>query len=147
MIAGCVSAYIASALHGFQLELSGTCTQRPTEIKVGKQINIHGGKHSSKLIFFPNTHTLCQICIKTHMLRHHPKADSICEQPHIHSQDINAVMHHIHTHIRACLHSMTNTLQSHIQYTTVSIPDLDNCRRCNSKDNISPSFRISIFII
>lgn len=48
MIAGCVSAYIGSALHGFQLKLSGTCTQRPTEIKVGKQINMHGGNHSPK---------------------------------------------------------------------------------------------------
>lgn len=45
---GCVSAYIGSALHGFQLKLSGTCTQCPAEIKVGKQINMHRGEHSSK---------------------------------------------------------------------------------------------------
>lgn len=62
-----------------------------------------------------------------------------------------------HMRIRACIQYVTfmntplhtNALHpcTHIQYTTVSNPDLDNCHRCNSKDNISPSFRISIFII
>lgn len=56
MIAGCVSTYIGSALRGFQLKLSGTCTQFPTEIKVGKQINMHGGKQSSKPTSPPYTH-------------------------------------------------------------------------------------------
>lgn len=145
MIAGCVSTYIGSALRGFQLKLSGTCTQFPTEIKVGKQINMHGGKQSSKPTS-PHTRTFMTPTGPMNTLR-------MCT----HSGGIYAAIHHIHTHTalhkhkRARLQYMTvhtNTLQSniHIQCNTVSIPDSDNCRRCSSKDNISHSFRISIFI-